>query len=374
MLDPRRAAEARATVSGWPEYAPTPLVPLAGLATRLGVEAVWCKDETGRFGIGSFKALGGGFAVLDAVRNEIARRTGSRPDEGDLGPGSELTAGITTATASAGNHGRAVAWGSARVGCRCVVVLPREAAPERAAAIASHGAAVVRFDGPYDEAVRFVRREAAPRGWLVVSDTAYRGHETVPRRVMEGYTLLAEEMRLALEEAEARPLTHLFIQAGVGGLSTGVCGHLWYAHGAARPRFIAVEPWRADCFGRSLRAGRRVSVPGPFATAMGGLASGVPSTLAWRLLSECLDAAVALPEGAWRDAVVALEGGALGARIGSGPSGAAGVGALLALASLPAARRLLALEPDSRVGVVVTERRFESVPGATGPLADDPII
>jgi len=329
----------------WAGYAPTPLVELPGLAEGLGVSRVWCKDESERFGIGSFKALGGAYAVLRVLQAEI---------EG----GVSGVADITTVTASAGNHGRAVAWGSERFGCRCVVVLPEGTDTARAEAIVSHGAEVRWFAGDYDEAVTHVERLADDHRWLVVSDTAWDGYEEVPRWVSEGYTLLADEMLDGFRARMGHLPTHLFIQTGVGGLATGVCGHLWHELGADRPTFVAVEPLGADCFGRSLRAGEPRRVAGPFDTQMGGLAAGVPSTLAWRVLSGCLDAGIAIPDSASGAAAVQLERGRLGSTVSAGPSGAAGVGALLALARLASARRLLGLGPSSVLAVIVTEGRF----------------
>jgi diaminopropionate ammonia-lyase len=359
VLDPERAATARDTLCAWDGYAATPLVPLPGLARTLGVAEVWCKDESERFGIGSFKAVGGAYAVLRTLQDEVERRTGRRPGLQELlARAVPAVAEVTTVTASAGNHGRSVAWGSERLGCRSVVFLPHDAAPARAEAIRSHDAEVIRFDGGYDAAVEHAGREAAARGWLVVSDTSYPGYEAVPRAVSEGYTLLAAELLSGLDAEGSEPPTHLFVQTGVGGLATGVCGHLWWTLGSARPRFVAVEPLSADCFGRSLRAGRQVSVQGPFDTRMGGLASGVPSLIAWTLLRGCLDGALALPDGLVDEGVRVLESGELGASIVTGPSGAAGVAALLGLSRLPGAAGLLDLAPDSRIIVFVTETRF----------------
>jgi diaminopropionate ammonia-lyase family len=267
-------------------------------------------------------------------------------------------ASITTVTASAGNHGRSVAWGSALFGCPSVVVLPEGAASARAAAIESHGATVEWFPGEYDEAVLHVERIAAERGWFVVSDTAYERYETIPRRIYEGYTLLADEVLDALREEGSTPPTHLFIQTGVGGLATGVCGHLWAELGSARPCCVAVEPLSADCFGRSIRAGKLRSVAGPFDTHMGGLASGVPSPLAWEVLAGCLDAGVAINDETSDMGAAALAGGDLGAEIAAGPWGASGVGALLVLGSLPTAKKLLGLHAASRLLVLVTETTF----------------
>ena len=204
VLDPGRAAAARAEMRRWPAYDPTPLVSLPELAGRLGVSSVTVKDETGRFGIGSFKALGGAYAVLCLLQDEAERKTGRRPTARELldrsVPG---ISDITTVTASAGNHGRSVAWGSELFGCECVVVLPAGTLPARAAAIESHGARVDWFAGDYDDAVAHTDRVARERGWFVVSDTAYAGYEEIPRRVYEGYTLLADEVLAAVESANS---------------------------------------------------------------------------------------------------------------------------------------------------------------------------
>ncbi len=335
------------------------MVTLPGLAALLGVESVRVKDESSRFGLGSFKSLGGAYAVVRALQDEIERLSGTRPTAAELRAGHPSAAEITVTTASAGNHGRSVAWGSAEFGCRCVVFLPEDAITARARAIKGHGATVVRVPGEYDGVVGHADREAARNGWIVVSDTAYEGYDETPRRIMAGYTLLAAEMLADLADAGSPPLTHLFVQAGVGGLATGVCGHFAQTCGERRPRFIAVEPWRADCFGRSLRSGRASIAEPPFHTAMGGLAAGVASTIAWDALAPLLDAALALPEPVWAAGAEALESGRLGARIIAGPSGAAGVGALLALARLPALRRLLGLDGSARIGAIVTEQRFD---------------
>ncbi len=357
------ASAAREAVRAWPGYAPTPLHRLDGLAERLGVKSVWAKDETGRFGLGAFKALGGPYAVLRALQDRVEQKVGRRPEPEELRGGcaevAKVVERVTVTTASAGNHGRSVAWGCSELGCRCVVYLPEGTDRARVRAIESHGARVVEMAGAYDEVMGLALEEAERRNWLLVSDTAYEGYEETPRHVMGGYTLLAEEMIEAIEARGAGPLTHLFVQAGVGGLATGVCWHFLQRLGSERPRFVAVEPWRADCFGRSLRAGRQVTVPPPFDTAMGGLAAGVPSTTAWCFLSGNLDAALALPESVWRAGAAALATGELGPpMIDAGPSGAAGAGALLALARLPALGRQLGLGPKSSVGVIVTEKRF----------------
>ena len=58
----------------WPEYAETPFHDLTDLATDLDVAQILLKDESGRFGLGSFKAIGGAYGVLRAVQSELRDR------------------------------------------------------------------------------------------------------------------------------------------------------------------------------------------------------------------------------------------------------------------------------------------------------------
>ena len=158
--------EAQAAIRSWPGYAPTPLLELPGLARRLGVASVVWKDEGGRFGLGSFKALGGAYAVQRLVR--------------------QVGAGVTFAAATDGNHGRAVAWGAARAGARAVIYLHAGVSPGRESALRALGAEIVRVSGNYDDSVRQCARDAADQGWHVVSDTSGDGYRETPTAVMAG--------------------------------------------------------------------------------------------------------------------------------------------------------------------------------------------
>ena len=76
VLNDDAFAIAKSTISAWPGYAPTPLIPLKSLAAKAHVESIHYKDEGPRFGLGSFKALGGAYAVSQLLRREIARIKG----------------------------------------------------------------------------------------------------------------------------------------------------------------------------------------------------------------------------------------------------------------------------------------------------------
>ena len=89
VLSKNEIDEAYKTISKWENYSPTSLINLNKLAKKLKLNNIFYKDESKRFKLKSFKALGGAYAV------------------------EKITSGnkkITISTATAGNHGRSVAW------------------------------------------------------------------------------------------------------------------------------------------------------------------------------------------------------------------------------------------------------------------------
>ena len=350
----RRAREA---ITAWQGYAPTPLLSLPDVAEAARIGAVYWKDEGGRFGLGSFKALGGAYAVMGVVRAELAKRgVADSASAGELESGRyrEAAKAITVTCATDGNHGRSVAWGAERFGARCVIFVHEGVSQSRRDAIARYGAEIRVVPGTYDHAVRAARQEAAKQGWHVVSDTAYAGYTETPREVMQGYRLMAEEAAAALPA----PPTHVFVQAGVGGVAAAVSAQLRTMHGAKAPRLIVVEPDRAACLLASAEAGEAVSVDGPLDTLMAGLACGEPSLLAWQELERAAFAFTAIPDEAAVDAMRALA--SRSPKVVAGESAVAGLAALLFSAREPYARAALGLEEDSQVLLFGTE-------GATDP-------
>ena len=346
---------AKAEITSWPGYAPTPLLDLAAVARAAGLGSVQMKDEAPRFGLGSFKALGGAYAVAQMLGAELARRgVAARAGSGELVAGiyAAATGGITVTCATDGNHGRSVAWGAQRFGCRCVIYVHATVSQGRVDAIARYGAEVRRVAGTYDDAVREAARVADAEGWFVISDTSYPGYTTVPVDVMQGYRVMADE---ALEQWQGAAPTHCFMQGGVGGAAAAVSVQL-RGRVVPRPMFIVAEPDRAACLLASAEAGEPVAIPGDLDTLMAGLACGEPSILAWQELGRAADAFMAVPDEA------AVECMRLLARQGivAGESGVAGLAALLLAAADPAARAALNLGPASRVLLFSTE-------GATDP-------
>ncbi|HEY0294873.1 MAG TPA: diaminopropionate ammonia-lyase [Bordetella sp.] len=351
ILGAAALARAQAAVTQWPGYAPTALRALPALARNAGVAAIHYKDEGGRFGLGSFKALGGAYAVGRQLCRVLSDKLGRDVSMDELPGDAALRAAcaaVTVTCATDGNHGRSVAWGARMFGCACVIYVHATVSPGRAAAIEQFGARVVRTAGNYDDAVRQADRDARAQSWFVISDTSYPGYTDVPRDVMQGYQLMVDE---AARQIPQWP-THIFVQAGVGGFAAAVCGYFWERATPRQPapRFIVVEPDRADCLMRSARAGRITAVAGGLDTLMAGLACGEVSLLAWDILDHGADAfctvgdesAVAL----MRLLAQPLEDDPA---IVAGESAVAGLAGALGALRHPAAREALGLGPASRL-------------------------
>lgn len=325
-------------IRGWPEYRPTPLRSLAGLARRLGLATVLCKDEAFRFGVGGVKALGAPYGL-----HLLSRERG---------------APMTTATAIAatdGNHGLALAWAAARIGCRSRLFVGRDVDAGRLARIRQAGGDIEVVDGTYDDAVLAAERlAAADPTALLVTDTDYVGDLPVSRAIMAGYALVADEAWR--DGLDGQPPTHVFLHCGVGTMAAGIAAGLWRHLGPAAPRVVTVEPIAAACLLSSLRAGRPVRVDGALTTRMVGLACGRPSLPAWAVLSKAAFAGMTVDEAtaaAVRDGLAACAWG--DPPLAGGDTGIAGIAGLLAASIDLETRTRLALGPDSRVFVVNSE-------------------
>lgn len=348
VLSQDMVRQAASEIACWPGYRPTPMHSLDLLAGRLGLAAIHYKDEGERLGLGSFKALGGAYAVLRLAARRVEERTGRAPDPAAVRQGAhadQLT-GLTVVTATDGNHGRSVAWGAQTAGCRCRIYIHAEVSPGRQQAMEGFGAEVVRIQGDYDESVRLCAEEAAANGWQVVSDTSWDGYMEIPRLVMAGYGVMANEV---LDELAAPP-THVFVQAGVGGLAAAVCATMWQRLGKERPAFVIVEPTRAACLLATARAGKPTAVPLEEETVMAGLSCGEVSLLAWEVLSRGAADYITIGEEQVAPAMRLLASGAAGGgAITAGESAVPGLIGLLGVASDPALRSEIGLDGNSRI-------------------------
>lgn len=338
---------------------------MKGLAGELGIGKVFLKDESKRFGLNAFKALGASFAVARIAAGKLPGAIDAKelPALGELRD-KLMSAGIgplTFVTATDGNHGRAVAWSARMLGSKAVVFMPKGAAGSRVEAIRNEGAEVIVTDSNYDEAVRTASAYASEAGGVIVQDTAWEGYTEVPDMIMQGYlTMLSEIMEQLSEMGEDMP-SHVILQAGVGSFAGSMLAGLDSQHLRRMPKAVIVEPVNAACYflSASSRAAGMARVDGELSTIMAGLACGEPNPRAWAAIMRLAAAFTAV------DDAVAEEGMRMLAypagddpAIVSGESGAVGAGLLshiMADYELRGFREALGLGKESSVLLVSTE-------------------
>lgn len=317
------AERARARIEAWPHFAPTPLVQSDDLARRCGIAQLWLKDERDRLGLGSFKALGAAYVIAcDAAEGD---------DVSD----------VTYVTASAGNHGLSVAAGARAFGARAVVYVAETVPESFAERLRAQGAEVVREGTNYEAGMAAAAAAAEANGWQLLSDSSWPGYMERPHRLMEGYLVLVDEIIREMPEVP----THVFLQAGVGGLA-GAAAALMRARWGDAPRIAVVEPQEAPALAASIAAGKPVVTQGAV-SAMGRLDCKEPSWIALRGLARDAGSFLTISEDEGQQGAEA----AAGAGLPSTPSGAAGLSGLIAAAEAGA----LGLDETARALVILSE-------------------
>jgi len=322
------ASRAKALLRDCPVHAPTRLGETDILTVEVGVSRLWLKDESDRMGLGSFKALGGAYAVA----RMIADRAGSEDFSSQITK--DAAAEMVFITASAGNHGLSVAAGAKVFGAKAVIVLAAAVPEAFANRIRAKDADVLRVDGSYDESVDVARQVARDRNWILLADGSWEGYIERPALVMEGYCVIPDECRVAFAKSDVWP-THVYVQAGVGGLAAAMAAHV-RLNWAEQPEIIVVEPDAAPCLQRSIEVGSLTRVEGAESN-MGRLDCKDASLIAFRALQQDADRFVTVSDAEATAAVnmFARHG------IATTPSGAAGLAALMAASPGPDARCLL---------------------------------
>jgi diaminopropionate ammonia-lyase len=354
-------------ISQWPGYEATPMHKLSSLSADLGVDKIWYKDESKRFQLKSFKALGGSFAVARQLQQRVSKLTGETPSVQDLlnHKFDNIVSQTVITCATDGNHGRSVSWGCEMFGCLCVIYIHRDVSVGRQQAMEAFGAEVFRITGNYDDSVKLADNEAKKHGRIIVSDTSYDGYMDIPKDVALGYTVLLAE---SVEQMQGEIPTHVFIQGGVGGLASAVCAYFWELWGEQRPRFIVVEPINANCLQASAREGKPVVVDGDLETLMAGLACGEVSALAWEILDVGANDFLTINEEAVPLTMQLLaDGFGDDVKIEAGESAVAGLSALITARHSLEDSQALGLDKSSKIYILGTE-------GATDPVLYQQLI
>ena len=313
----------------------TPVESKPQLAQIANVGEVWLKLESERMGLGSFKALGAAYA--------IAKEAAKRVDASDAQAMSRALEGEVFICASAGNHGLSVAAGARLFGARAVVLLADTVPEGFADRLREKGAEVVRAGADYEASMAASKIMAEQNGWQLLSDGSWLGYADPPRDVMEGYLIMGHEVADQLEY----PPTHVFLQAGVGGLAAG-CAATARARWGEDVTLIVVEPSAAPALIESVKAGQCVDTTGPV-SSMGRLDCKTPSHLALKYLAREADHFLTIDDQSVEQVVEQL----VDHDVPTSPSGAAGLAALLNLSA--ADQQRMGLTPTSRVLCYISE-------------------
>ncbi len=343
------------------DYKPTPLVDLKNLAEFWEVDKIWVKDESYRYGLNAFKVLGAFYAIGKFMAQKLGVSIENISFEEMKSEATKKKLGqITFATATDGNHGRAVAWAAAQLGQKAVVYMPKGSSVERLKAIQTTGAEASITDLNYDDAVRLAAENAKKYGWQVVQDTAWEGYEEIPTWIMQGYATLAHEVVEELKTRNEEKPTHIFLQAGVGSFAGAIQGYFTDLYKENRPISIIVEPDKADCYYLSAKIndGKPHAVTGDMDTIMAGLACGKPSPVGWKIINDysqvCFSCDDYVTEKGIRILANPLKNDS---KIISGESGAVGMGllSLLMTDEYSELRKMLKLDNESRILIISTE-------------------
>ena len=263
--------EAYSNISRWKGYSPTPLIKLNKLSKELNLNKIFYKDESKRFDLKSFKALGGAYAA-----EKIAK--GNKD--------------IVVATATAGNHGRSVAWGARRLGLKCKIFISENVSDARGQAMIDLGADVIKVKGNYENSLVECIKQSKENNWQIVQDVAWENYTLVPKYTMAGYTVMMKEI---FDQIKNDKITHIILQAGVGGMAGAmVAGIARYLENV--PEVMVVEPDSAACVMESIRTGRIEKIDIKRESLMGGMSCGEVSLVPWKILKNSVKFCISLPD------------------------------------------------------------------------------
>ena len=246
------------TISSWDNYSPTPLISLNKLSEKLKLNKIFYKDESKRFHLKSFKALGGAYAVERVTKGNKE---------------------VVISTATAGNHGRSVAWGSKKLGLKCKIFISEYVSESRAEVMRSFGADVIRVKGNYEKSLNECIKQSNQNNWQIVQDVAWQDYKLVPKLTMAGYSVMMKEIS---EQINNQQISHVILQAGVGGMAAAmVAGIASYLNHV--PKIIIVEPESAACVLKSIKTGKIEKISIEKESLMGGMSCG-ESLVPWQIL------------------------------------------------------------------------------------------
>jgi len=317
--------EAYKTISSWNNYSPTPLISLNKLNEKLKLNKIFYKDESKRFHLKSFKALGGAYAVEKIIKGNDKK---------------------VISTATAGNHGRSVAWGSKKNGLECKIFISEFVSESRAEVMRDFGADVIRVKGNYEDSLNECIKQSNQNNWQIVQDVAWEDYKLVPKLTMAGYSVMMKEIS---EQIKNEKISHVILQAGVGGMAAamvaGIARYLDYI-----PQIIIVEPDSAACVLESIKKGKIEKIFIHKESIMGGMSCGEVSLVPWEILKNSVHYCVTISDDYISKTIKCLANNQFSnEKIIGGECSTPGIASLVALSNNHEIRETISLNEDSSV-------------------------
>ena len=330
-LSKKEIDDAFLSISNWEGYSPTPLLELNKLSDELNLNKIYYKDESKRFDLKSFKALGGAYAVEKVSKGNK---------------------NIIVATATAGNHGRSVAWGAKRLGLKCKIFISQYVTDVREKAMADLGADVIKVKGNYENSLIECIKQSTQNNWHLVQDVAWKDYMIVPKYTMAGYTVM---MREIVDQINQHKISHIILQAGVGGMAGAmIAGIARYLENI--PHTIIVEPDSAACVMESIKTGRIEKIDIKRESLMGGMSCGEVSLVPWEILKNSVKYCISLPDDDIAKTMKLLGNASLSdEKIIAGENSAPGVISLIACCEDEKVKEKLKLDKDSNILLIGCE-------------------
>ncbi len=330
-LSKQEIDDAYKSISNWKDYSPTPLIELNKLSKELSLNKIFYKDESKRFDLKSFKALGGAYAV-----EKISK--GNKE--------------IIVSTATAGNHGRSVAWGAKRLGLKCKIFISEFVSDGRGKAMANLGADVIKVKGNYEKSLEECIKQSTINNWHIVQDVAWENYMLVPKYTMAGYSVMMKEI---VDQLQNDKISHVILQAGVGGMAgamvAGISRYLNYI-----PTTIVVEPDSAACVLESIKSGKIEKINIKRESLMGGMSCGEVSLVPWEILKNSVKYCITLPDDDIAITMKLLGNGSFShKKIVAGENSAPGVISLIASCEDAEIREKLSLNKNSNILLIGCE-------------------
>ncbi|WP_158657857.1 pyridoxal-phosphate dependent enzyme [Agarilytica rhodophyticola] len=241
------------------------------------------KNEGERLGLGSFKGLGGMYAVAHLISDQWEKIYGKPLETSEIFTKTirDMASSLCFVCASAGNHGIAVATGARLLGARSRVYLSESVPASFEKDLLKLEAQVIKKGSTYEASMEAAIADAKHTQAILLADSSWPGYHYPPSLIMEGYTVIADELRREFEQTDHWP-SHVYLQAGVGGFAgamTYMIRHSWQT----QPSIYIVEPEYAPCLKASHEAGKPTSVKGSI-SSMGRLDCKNPSIIAFNIL------------------------------------------------------------------------------------------